>query len=308
MPQSNLPEANLPAPKKTVVITGASSGIGRACVVRMSRAGWRVFATVRKPADRDHYISEALPNVSPLMMDVEDPSSISAAAAEVASQVPGGGLDALVNVAGIGMMRPMEYASARDLQEIFEINVFGQIAITQAFFSLLRQSRGRVVNITSIGVNIAIPFGGLLNASKAAFALLSDTMRLEFHPFGVCVCAVEPGAIATPAVDKTLGDVQAVIDNMPADGQARYGSMLRDFARQAYAREKAGSSPDVVAEAVHHALTSSRPRIRYRVGKHAKLLAALPRILPERLLDSLRYRLFHIPTSSSGRRSEETPP
>ncbi len=295
LPQSNVSESNLSAPKKTVVITGASSGIGRSCVVRMSRDGWRVFATVRKAADRDHYFSEALPGIFPLMMDVENPSSIAAAAAEVASQVPESGLAGLVNVAGIGMMRPIEYASARDLQEIFEVNVFGQIAITQAFFSLLRQSRGRVVNITSIGVNIAIPFGGLLNASKAAFALMSDTMRLEFHPFGVRVCAVEPGAIATPAVDKTLGDVQSVINNMPPDGQARYGSMLRDFAQQAYAREKAGSSPDVVAEAIHHALTSSRPRIRYRVGKHAKLLATLPRILPERLLDLLRYRLFHIP-------------
>ncbi len=295
LPQSNVSESSSSPLKKTVVITGASSGIGRSCVVRMSRAGWRVFATVRKPADRNHYISEALPGVYPLMMDVEDPSSIAAAATEVASQVSDSGLAGLVNVAGIGMMRPMEYASPRDLQEIFEINVFGQIAITQAFFSLLRQSRGRVVNITSIGVNIAIPFGGLLNASKAAFALMSDTMRLEFHPFGVHVCAVEPGAIATPAVDKTLGDVQGVIDNMPADGQARYGSMLRDFAQQAYSREKAGSSPDVVAEAVHHALTSNRPRIRYRVGKHAKLLATLPRILPERLLDSLRYRIFHIP-------------
>lgn len=295
LPQSNVSESNLSAPKKTVVITGASSGIGRSCVVRMSRDGWRVFATVRKAADRDHYFSEALPGIFPLVMDVENPSSIAAAAAEVASQVPESGLAGLVNVAGIGMMRPIEYASARDLQEIFEVNVFGQIAITQAFFSLLRQSRGRVVNITSIGVNIAIPFGGLLNASKAAFALMSDTMRLEFHPFGVRVCAVEPGAIATPAVDKTLGDVQSVINNMPPDGQARYGSMLRDFAQQAYAREKAGSSPDVVAEAIHHALTSSRPRIRYRVGKHAKLLATLPRILPERLLDLLRYRLFHIP-------------
>ena len=115
MPQSNLPEPNLSALKKTVVITGASSGIGRSCVVRMSRAGWRVFATVRKPADREHYISEALPGVSPLTMDVEDPSSIAAAAAEVASQVSDSELAGLVNVAGIGMMRPMEYANARDL-------------------------------------------------------------------------------------------------------------------------------------------------------------------------------------------------
>jgi NAD(P)-dependent dehydrogenase (short-subunit alcohol dehydrogenase family) len=226
------------------------------------------------------------------MLDVEDGASIAAAAAEVESHLHGRGLDGLVNVAGIGMVRPVEHATLRDVREIFEINVFGQIATTQAFSRLLRKERGRIVNITSVGVNIAIPFGGLLNASKSAFGMLSDTMRLEFHPFGVRVSAVEPGAISTPAVEKTLGDIEQVIANLSPDAQAQYAAMLRTFARQAYAREKSGSSPDVVARAVHHALTSSRPRIRYRVGKHAKLLATLPKVLPESVLDALRIRMF----------------
>jgi NAD(P)-dependent dehydrogenase (short-subunit alcohol dehydrogenase family) len=258
----------------------------------MERAGWQVFATVRKEADREKLLSQENRNIRPVMMDVQDSSSVSVAAEEIKSQLNGHALNGLVNVAGIGMVRPLEYASLQDMRTIFDVNVFGQLAVTQALAGSLRKSRGRIVNITSIGVNLAIPFGGLLNASKSAFAMLSDTMRLELRPFGVRVCAVEPGAIATPAVDKTLGDIEKVIEALPPDARAQYGSMLRRFARQAYSQEKRGSSPDVVADAVHHALTASRPRIRYRVGKHAKLLATLPKLLPEALLDLIRLRLF----------------
>jgi NAD(P)-dependent dehydrogenase (short-subunit alcohol dehydrogenase family) len=287
--------------KKSVVITGASSGIGRACVSQLSRAGWRVFATVRKEADRDKLRAET--GVYPVLLDVQDAASISVAAAEIESQLNGRGLDGLVNNAGIGLVRPLEYASLHDLREIFEINVFGQIATTQALSGSLRTGRGRIVNITSVGVNIAIPFGGLLNASKSAFGMLSDTLRLEMHPFGVRVCAVEPGAISTPAVEKTLGDIEKVIADLSPEGQARYGEMLRTFARKAYAREKAGSSPDVVARAVRHALTSSRPRIRYRVGNHARLLATLPKLLPESIWDAIRLRMFGIEAPSKNSHS-----
>jgi NAD(P)-dependent dehydrogenase (short-subunit alcohol dehydrogenase family) len=271
---------------KTVLITGASSGIGRACVLRMRRSGWRVFAAVRKSSDLERIQSRGDTETVPVMMNMEDESSIRSAAEQLRSQLEEFGLDGLVNVAGIGMVRPIEYASLRDLRQIFEINVFGH------FFRELRQARGRIVNITSVGVNLAIPFGGLLNASKSAFGMLSDTLRLELRPFGIRVLAIEPGAISTPAVDKTLGDIEQVIENLPPDGRKEYGIMLRNFAKQAYGREKNGSSPDVVARAVYNALTSSRPRLRYRVGKHAKALAVLPRILPEPLLDSLRLRLF----------------
>jgi len=269
----------------------------------MSRAGWRVFATVRKASDQEKLRAEA--GVVPVIMDVEDAGSIKAGAEQIDSQLQGSGLDGLVNCAGIGMVRPMEYATLDDLRKIFEINVFGQIAITQALCGALRKSRGRVVNITSVGVNLAIPFGGLLNASKCAFGMLSDNLRLELRPFGVWVSAVEPGAISTPAVEKTLGDIEQVITALPPEAQARYGSMLRTFAQKAYAREKAGSPPEVVARAVYHALTSNRPRIRYRVGKHAKLLATLPKILPESVMDALRLKMFGISGPSSERRPQK---
>ena len=282
---------------KTVVITGASSGIGHACVWRMSRAGWRVFATVRQQSDRDRLRSEK--NVYPVIMDVEKPATISAAAAEIRSQLNGGGLDGLVNVAGIGMVRPIEYAPMEDVREIFEINFFGQVATMQAFCAMVRQNRGRIVNITSVGVNLAIPFGGLLNSSKCALGMLSDTLRLELRRFGVRVIAIEPGSISTPAVDKTLGNLEQVIASLPADAQQSYGAMIRSVGRRGYAMEKSGSSPDVVAVRVHDALTSPRPRIRYRVGKHAKLLATLARILPESVFDSMRLKMLGLSEASS---------
>lgn len=281
--------------KKTAVITGASSGIGLASVARMVQSGWRVFAGVRKAQDGDRLRSDFGANVIPLILDVTDRAGISAAAETVSSELHEFGLDGLVNVAGVGKVCPVEYMSHESLLEIFEINVFGQIAVTQAFLPLLRIARGRVVNITSVGAHIAIPFGSFINASKSAFANFSDTLRLELHPFGIHVAAVEPGAIKTPAVDKTLGDVEAVIRSLPEDGAAQYGEMLRGFARRAYEREMNGSSPDVVAEAIHHALTSASPRTRYRAGKHASLLPFLAAVLPDRLLDNIRFGIVGMP-------------
>jgi len=280
--------------QKAVVITGASSGIGRACVLQMSLAGWQVFATVRKAEDKDRLEAAAIPGLTPVMMDIEDRASIVAAAENVASRLSG--LDGLVNVAGIGMVGPVEYITLRDWQQIFNVNVFGQIAVTQASLPLIRRKRGRIANISSVGAHIAIPFAGLLNASKSAFGCLSDMLRLELHPFGIRVITIEPGSIATPAVEKTLGNVDGVIDSLPGQGRAQYGTILRNVTRRGYAREKSGSPPEVVARAVHHALTASRPRIRYRVGKDARLIATLPRVLPDWLLDEIRFRALGLPT------------
>ena len=282
--------------QKTVVITGASSGIGQASVARMVQSGWRVLATVRKTQDGDQLRSDFGTSVTPFIMDVTSQTSVIAAAEQVAALLHNFGMDGLVNVAGVGKVRPVEYMTHDDLQEMFNINVFGQIAVTQAFLPLLRTARGRIVNISSVGAHIAIPFGSLINATKSAFGILNDTLRLELHPFGMHVSVVEPGAIKTPAVEKTLGDVEAVIRSLPSKGNAQYGNMLRDFARRAYEREMNGSSPDVVAQAIQHALTSKRPRTRYRVGKHSTLLSTLAALLPDRLLDNLRFRITGMPT------------
>lgn len=282
---------------KTVLITGASSGIGRASALRLAREGFVVFAGVRKPQDAESLTHEAGPareRLVPVELDVTDANAVRAVAAQVRARVGDRGLDGLVNNAGIGVSMPVEYLPLEVLRHQFEVNVFGQVAVTQAFLPLIRQARGRIVNIGSVGGHITIPFGGALCGSKHAFRSLNDALRLELHPFGIHVCMIEPGSIRTPAVDKTLGDVEGVIARLPPEGVARYGEMLREFTRRAAEREQGGSSPDVVAAAVQHALTADHPHARYPVGKHARALVTMPRILPDGLLDRVRFRLFGI--------------
>ncbi len=285
---------------RSVVITGTSSGIGRACVMRLARSGFLVFAGVRKQSDADKLRRETGGQVIPVELDVTDDASIRAAVATVRARVTGRGLDALVNNAGIGVVAPVEYVRADVLRRHFEVNVFGQVAVTQAFLPLIREARGRIVNMGSVGSHLAIPFGGVLCGCKSAFRSLNDALRLELHPFGIRVAMIEPGSIRTPAVDKTVGDSEGAVRELPPEGAARYGDMLRELMRRAYEREQNGSSPDVVAEAVHHAITAKHPRARYPVGKGARLLTTMPRLLTDGLLDRIRYRLFGIPARLAG--------
>ena len=291
----------------TVVVTGASSGIGRASVARLSKAGWHVFAGVRKSEDAAQLQQEFGAQVTPLIIDVTDRASISKAAEQVTAELGGRALDGLVNVAGIGLMRPVEYATDEEMRKIFDINVFGQIAVTQAFLPLLRRARGRIVNIGSVGTHIGLPFGGLLNASKSAFRSLNDALRLELRSAGVRVSIIEPGAIKTPAVDKTLGDVEGVIRSLPAKGAVEYGDMLRTFAEKAYALESHGSDPDVVARAIQEALTQDHPRPRYAAGKHANILALVGILVPAVILDVLLLKMLGLPTKrKTGPQTERT--
>ncbi|HEY2747162.1 MAG TPA: SDR family NAD(P)-dependent oxidoreductase, partial [Polyangia bacterium] len=226
--------------ERTVVVTGASSGIGRASAERLVRAGFVVFAGVRKPLDAERLRRENGDRIFPLELDVTDGDEIAAAVAVVRARVGGLGLHGLVNNAGIGLTGPLEYMALDELRRQFEVNVFGQIAVTQAFLPLLHAARGRIVNMGSVGGHIAIPFGGALSASKSAFGLLSDALRLELHSSGIAVSIIEPGAIATPAVDKTLGDPDAAVRALPPQGAAQYGEMLREFMRRGAERERHG--------------------------------------------------------------------
>ncbi|MBA2683326.1 MAG: SDR family oxidoreductase [Gemmatimonadaceae bacterium] len=288
---------------RAVVVTGTSSGIGRASALLLARSGYTVFAGVRKISDADALRNEAGDRLIPLQLDVTDHESVRAAAhtATDALRVRGEVLYALVNNAGIGVSGPLEFQPLEDIQRVFEINVVGQIAVTQAFLPLLREARGRIVNICSIGDRIAIPFGGALNGSKSAFAMMSESLRMELRPWGIHVVIIDPGAITTPAVDKTLGDPDGMLKKMAPDAERLYGDLFRGFITRAAKREHDGSPPEVVAETVLSALREANPRRRYLVGKGARVLATLPRILPDALLDPLRMRIFGMPTRAGER-------
>lgn len=283
--------------QRSIVITGASSGIGRATALRLARAGWRVFATVRKEKDAATIKAETDGAVETVQLDVMDKSSIADAARDVAARLGGRGLDALFNNAGIGDVFSTEYASLDTLRKIYEVNLFGQIAVIQSLLPLIRMAKGRIINSGSVGDHIAPPFAGALSSSKAAFASMSAALRLELRPQGIYVCIIEPGAINTPAVDKTLGGVEQAIADMPAAGVRLYGEAMRRMARTFIKNERDGSPPETVAEVVEQALTDPHPRPRYTAGKGSAKLALLARFLPENLLDRAILRTFGLPTA-----------
>jgi len=275
---------------KSIVITGASSGIGRATALRLAGKGWRVFGAVRKDSDAQALQAEG--RLETTILDVTDRESISRAARDVSDRLAGRGLDGLFNNAGVGTTSPVEYTSLDKLREIFEINLFGQIATIQAFLPLIRAAQGRIINNGSVGDHITPPFGGPLASSKAAFASMSAALRLELRPQGIHVCVIEPGAIDTPAVEKTLGGVERTIAALPPEGIALYGEAMRRMAHALTKKEHAGSPPEAVAEVVERALTDGNPRTRYPAGKDSVKLTLLARFLPEKLLDVAMLRMF----------------
>lgn len=286
---------------RAVVVTGASSGIGRACALELDRAGYRVFASVRREKDAESLRQAASDRFVPIFLDVADGASIAAAADAVSQAVGTAGLAGLVNNAGVGVPGPIELLAAADLRRQFEVNVVGQVVVTQAFLPLIRRARGRIINIGSVGGKITMPFGGALCASKYALEAVNDALRLELHPWGIHVVLVAPAGIATPAVDRLLQDGEAAIQRFSPEGRRHYEQSFRSFLTAAVAREKKGSPPEVVARTVLKALTARTPRPRYPVGADATALTMLPQVLPTRWLDRLRFRIFGLPRTFGGR-------
>ena len=276
--------------KGAVVVTGASTGIGRACALRLDRLGFQVFAGVRKDADGKTLKKKARGNLTPVRMDVTDDAAITAAAETVGSAVGAEGLLGLVNNAGIAMPGPIEFLPLDDLRSQLEVNVIGQVAVTQAFLPQLRKGTGRIVNIGSIGGRMATPFQGAYNASKFAMEALTDSLRMELKPWGIHVSIVEPGNIDTPIWQKGLGKADILLEKMPAHGRELYDPAV-DAARQAAEKSaQAGIPPSAVAKAVVHALTAEKPKTRYVVGTDARIQAVVARLVPDGMKDWLVAR------------------
>lgn len=265
---------------RAVVITGASSGIGQACALRLARGGFRVYAGVRR--------QEGAPEgTTPLVFDVTDTEAVAAAAARVRDD--GAPLHGLVNNAGIAVPGALEFLPLEELREQLEVNLVAQVGVTQAFLPLLREARGRVVFMGSIGGKSALPFLGAYAASKFAIEALTDSLRVELAPFGLDVAVVEPGSIATPIWRKG-GERAARFENAVAEAMRDlYGERMAGFRRVAAAAGARGVPPDEVAKAVEHALLSPRPKTRYLVGRDAKRRARLQK-LPDRLRDRVLVR------------------
>jgi NAD(P)-dependent dehydrogenase (short-subunit alcohol dehydrogenase family) len=273
----------------TVVITGASTGIGRVTALRLANSGFSVLAGVRREEDGTA-LRAADARIEPVIVDVTDSDQIAA----LAQRVGGGPLAGLVNNAGIAVAGPLEGIPLDDIRRQYEVNVFGLIAVTQALLEPLRVGRGRIVNIGSIGGRIGTPFVGPYSSSKAAVRSLSAALRRELRPWKIHVALVEPGALDTPIWQKGADRADETIGRLSERVRTLYAKQLDALVSNVERIAKGATPPDAAAEAIEHALTADRPRPLYTVGREAQIQGALHAVLPARTFDALVERAMGI--------------
>ena len=260
---------------KSVLITGASTGIGKACAVYLAQKGYHVFACVRTEISRSSLLSEDVKNLQPILLDVTKSDTIKDAEKLVREQVGDKGLYALVNNAGVVVSGPLECLSINEIKNQFDVNVFGLIEVTQMFLPLLRQCQGRIVNISSISGRVSLPFLGPYCSSKFALEAFSDALRLEVEPFGIKVCLVEPGPIDTPIWKKSENRGFQNKENSNKEIMKHYEKSLQEFRSLTMESEKAALPVQKVVDAVYNSIHSNRPKIRYVIGAKIKLQSVL---------------------------------
>jgi NAD(P)-dependent dehydrogenase (short-subunit alcohol dehydrogenase family) len=268
--------------QKRILITGASTGIGRPCAVRFADLGYTVFAGVRKLSDGDSPRAESSGDLRPILLDVTLPESIRGAVAAVGDEPLAG----LVNNAGIAIVGPVELVPIEQWRRQFEVNVLGVVAVTQAFLPLLRATPGRIVNIGSIAGRSALPGSGPYDASKFAIEAITDALRMELRSWNIPVSLIEPGSIATPIWRKTLTGVDELSRQVAPERYALYARLIAKVRDEAAASADKATAVSEVVKAVEHALTADRPRTRYLVGRDTRLWLLL-NLLPDRWRDWL---------------------
>jgi NAD(P)-dependent dehydrogenase (short-subunit alcohol dehydrogenase family) len=274
----------------TVLITGASTGIGRATALHLAGAGWTVFAGVRKIADGEALAAAGGARVEPIVLDVTDPAQIVAAVERVNEH--GGRLDALVNNAGIGYGGPLELIPIDDLRNQLEVNVLGPVAVTQALLPALRCARGRVVLVSSIGGRVAMAFTAPYAASKHAIEAIGDALRVELRSSHVQVALIEPGSVATPIWDKSRAQGDGL--SVPAELVDQYGHVPAAMDKVLRDTERRGVSPEQVAKTIEQALTARRMKARYVIGRDARAMLIAKRLLPDHVFDQLARRALGV--------------
>ena len=259
---------------QSVLVTGASSGIGKAAARFLHHKGFTVFAGVRRKKDADLLKDPSKGRIIPVILDVTQSQTISQAVSMVEAHTGDAGLHGLVNNAGVPFGGPSEYLDLDQVRHVLEVNLIGAMAVTQGFLPLLRQARGRVVNISSISGRIGLPFVAPYAASKFGLEAFSDALRVELKPWKMPVSVIEPGDIETPIWEKTVTTISGAIKALPKSAHDMYGPVFEKID----ATTVHGISPYHVAKKIFHALSAKRPRPRYVVGLDAKILVMISRL------------------------------
>jgi hypothetical protein len=283
------------AAEKAAVITGASTGIGRACAKSLIDAGWRVFGSVRKEKDAADASAALGASFTPLLLDVTDAQGVKAAAAKVEAALGGATLKGLVNNAGVALGGPLAYLPLDVLDRQLDINVYGPLRVTQAFLPLLGADRrfkgapGRIVNMSSVAGRFASPFMAPYAMSKHALEAMSEALRHELAMHGVDVIVIGPGAVKTPIWGKA-----EEIDLSPYE-KTEYGPFMKGMMEKMLAYGETGVEASAVGDLVRTALTSAKPKTRYAIMKNKFANWVLPQLLPKRVVDKAIARRFGIP-------------
>ncbi|WP_434042915.1 MULTISPECIES: SDR family NAD(P)-dependent oxidoreductase [Sorangium] len=272
-----------PEIQEIVIITGASTGIGAATARELARRGFHVLAGVRRDRDVDAIRG---PGIEPLILDITNPDHILALATRVHGDPQGRAVRALVNNAAMAVNAPVEVFAIDEWRRLFEVNLFGHIAVTQTLLPALMRSKGRVVNISSVGGKVAMATYGPYAGTKFALEAVSDSLRREIAPLGVQVVVVEPGAVRTEMPGRAIASAHEVASTMTPEQSQRYGGLVQAIIAQTAYHTKSGLPADAAAKVIAKAVTARKPRTRYTVGREAALLT-LVRILPDRILDLL---------------------
>ncbi len=273
---------------RSVLITGASTGIGRATTLRLDAAGWRVFAGVRREEDAEGLRSAGSDRLVPLMVDVTNADHVAAAAERIGAEP--GGLDGLVNNAGVAIPGPLETLPLDDFRRQVEVNLTAQVGVTKAMLPAVRRAHGRVVFISSIGGRMAFPLNGAYHAAKFGIEAVGDVFRQELRPWGIKVAIVEPGSIDTPIWERGERNADEIEARTGAEQEALYGQAVERFRKVVRQTAERGIPPEKVAAAIEHALTAGRPRTRYLVGIDAKVQAWTRPLIPTPVFDRIVAR------------------
>jgi NAD(P)-dependent dehydrogenase (short-subunit alcohol dehydrogenase family) len=274
----------------SVLVTGASTGIGRASAMEMDRLGWRVFAGVRRQEDAESISQAGSGRIEPVMLDVTDGESIAAAGSMISEATGSEGLRGLVNNAGVAIPGPLETLPIEDFRRQIEVNLTGQVALTQAMLPAIRRARGRIVFVSSVGGRVAFPFSGAYHASKFGIEAVGDVLRQELRRWGISVSLVEPGSVATPIWEKGEADGDEIAGRASPAYRELYGEQLDSYRETVRRTAARGIPPEEVAKVVRRALTARRPRTRYPVGRDAAVQARLRPLLGGRIFDRLIAR------------------
>lgn len=270
-----------------VLVTGASTGIGYATSMLLARQGYLVYAGVRTEQDAAR-LRAAHNNIRAVLLDVRHRNDVVLAMSGIAeSGVP---LYAVVNNAGIAVAGPLEYLPLEEVHRQFDVNVFGALAVTQSALPLLRQTRGRIIFMSSVSGQIAPPLLGPYAASKFAIEALADAMRMELAQSGITVSVVQPGNVKTPIWEKGRRAKEQLMAYMPAGAHTHYGAAVENLVRITQREERTGIEADEVARTVLTALRVPHPRARYPVGTPPGWQRRLAALLPERVRDKLILR------------------